>query len=425
MKKTRFVSLAAALLMFLAVLPCFGGAKRETASENVEITFMSNILTSTGIDHLKAIVDAYRKDGVTIKYEPVVGGTGEYQQKLETMFAGGVYPDVCYIPTLWSKRHAAMGHAYDLTDALSKEVFNDFLEGPLATVTYKGRYIGLPFNSDCVSVYYNKNMFAKAGIKVPASYNDVWNWKQLIDVATAVKQANGTRYGLVIWNDFSCILPFIWQTGATVLNPDQTKVTINQPGTIKALNWFRDQWLKSGLCSEEVFMGVENAGDLFRQQASPIVIFQSGNLGGLIDDVKDFEFGMTYLPVDVTAGNKIGGWNMEVINKSAHIKESLDFFNYIMDTQTMNTFCAATGNMPTRKSSIQTIKFGRLDPYAPIVMNEIAAIPAVCTDDCVTPAYQTYKNILAAEFQNFLITPSMTAAQAAAEMEKQVSQALF
>jgi ABC-type glycerol-3-phosphate transport system substrate-binding protein len=424
--KKRSGILMAVLILFMIVPSCFGGAKQEAKPGNVALTFMSNVSSAGTVDYLKEIVAGYKKEGVTINYEAITGSTTEYQERLETMFAGGVFPDVLYIPTLWSKRHAAMNHAYDLTDILPKEVINDYFDGPLAAVTYNGRIIGLPYTTDCLDLYYNKAMIQKAGIRLPASQAQAWTWEQFIDVVKTVQKANGTRYGVTIGADFSHYLPFFWQTGATVLNEKQDKVTVNQPGTIRMLNWFRNEWVRGGLCSPEVILGVENNTTLFVQGITPFVVTYSGSVGGLIEDVKDFEFGITYLPKDKTAANKIGGWNMEVINKTKNPEAALELFRYLTDTAQMNTYCAATSNMPTRKSSQQTIQFKpALAPHTSIIMEELAAVPAFATNDCVTPAYQTYKNLLAAEFSNFIITPSVTAEVAAAEMEKQINQALF
>jgi ABC-type glycerol-3-phosphate transport system substrate-binding protein len=423
--KKRVIILAAAIFP-LAVFSVFGrGAGQESKPGNVVITFLGH-MNSAGTDHLKAVVDGYKKEGVTINYEVIVGSTTEYQERLETMFSGGVFPDVVYIPTLWSKRHAAMGHAYDLTNALPKELIGDYFDGPLAAVTYNGRVIGLPYTTDCLDLFYNKEMIQKAGIQMPASEAQAWTWEQFIGAVKAAQKANNTRYGVTIGNDFSHYLPFLWQTGATVLNEKQDKVTVNQSGTVRFLNWFRNEWLKGGLCSSEVFLGVENNTVLFTQGMSPFLVTFSGFVGHLLETVSGFELGITYMPKDKTAANKIGGWNMELINKTKHAGEALDFFRWITDTPQMNAYCAASGSMPTRKSSQKTIQFKpALAPYTAVIMEELAAVPAFATNDCVTPAYQTYKNLLAAEFTNFLTNPQLSAEAAAAEMEKQVTQALF
>lgn len=431
MKKNRifklFTSFSAFLLVFTACsAPAGTGPSNETGkpAENITLTFMSSV-GGDSTDHMKALVDNYHAEGVTIKYEAVHGSTAEYQEKIETMFAGGTYPDIMYIPTVWSKRHASMDLAYDLTDVLPKDVVADFAEGPLATTTVDGRIIGLPMNSDCISLYYNKDMFAKAGITdVPTKYEDAWTWDEFLAVAQKVKDANGTPYGVAMNSDYSCLLPFIWQAGATILNDTQTSAAVNQQGSIDALNWFRDSWINTKLCSTEVFTGVEAANDLFIQRQVPMAVTHSGVAGAFVRDISTFEFGVTYLPYAEKHANKIGGWNMEIIKKTKYPKEALDFLLYIMGTEQMNQFCAATGNMPTRKSSQESIDLGQLAPYAPVFMDEISKIPSFATNDCVCVGYSIYKPILTAEVQNFLITPTMTAEQAVAEMETQINQAL-
>jgi ABC-type glycerol-3-phosphate transport system substrate-binding protein len=402
-----------------------GPAVETKEIKNVTVSFMTIVYTGTPVDYLEILAKNFKKEGITIDYQPVVGSAADYSQKFTTMSAGGVYPDVIYEPTIWSKRHGVMGIAYDITDILDKEIKDDFLESPFNTAVYNGRLIGLPFVSDATGIFYNKDMIEKAGIRMPQSPNEAWTWDQLIDAAKTAQRVNGSRYGITIESDFQAILPFLWQTGGTVLNEAQDKTTINQPPTIKMLNWFRNEWLNTGLCSAEVFLGVDNGINLFSQGETPFVVVGMGMVATYLKTIQDFEFGITYMPKDKTRATKIGGSNMEVINKTKNPKEAFEFLKYIVDTPQMNFYCSNAGSFPTRKSSVKTIDFGNIAPYAKICMDEIAGIPVFATNDCVTPLYAGYKGLLSAEFREFLITPSRSPEQTAKRMEDALNQALF
>ena len=195
-KKTRLAALLLAGAMLLSAAGCSGNgnsssqASGETSSaansgaeaseaakdepkEEVTITFMTNVGSTTD-DKIKPLVEAYEAEGVTIDYQAVAGSTSDYQQKLTTLFAAGTYPDVLYVPTIWTKMHAELGVVASLEGKISQDILDDFNEGPLETCMYNGELMGLPMDNDCITLFYNKNLVESAGIdNIPESYEDL------------------------------------------------------------------------------------------------------------------------------------------------------------------------------------------------------------------------------------------------------------
>ena len=240
-KKTKLAALLLAGAMLLSAAGCSGngnsssqdaaGGESSQASSNTEtsevaeegpkeevtITFMTNVGSTTD-DKIKPLVDAYEAEGVTIDYQAVAGSTSDYQQKLTTLFASGTYPDVLYVPTIWTKMHAELGVVASLEGKISQDILDDFNEGPLKTCMYNGELMGLPMDNDCITLFYNKDQVEAAGINnIPESYDDAWTWEEFQEAAATAKEATGTMHGMVFGSDFSIELPFFWQSGATVL----------------------------------------------------------------------------------------------------------------------------------------------------------------------------------------------------------------
>lgn len=442
--KLKLSALLMALLLLVSVAGCgsentgsSSGSGSSAASGNVStesggtedgkevtLTFMTCVSSTTN-DTIKPIVEKYEAQGVTIDYQSVAGSTADYQQKLTTLFAAETYPDILFIPTIWSKMHGALGIAQSLEGYVSQEVLDDFNAGPLETCMYEGELIGLPMSSDCITLFYNKGMIEAAGItNIPDSHGGAWTWEEFEEAGKTAKEANGTMHGMVFGADFSIELPFFWQAGATVLSPELDKVTLNQQGTIDTLNWLRSL-VEKELTSSNIFLGVDDAEAMFVSQQSPFYVANCGATSSLLNAIEgNFEMGVTYLPRNKESANKIGGWNMEITNKTENLPEAVAFLEYMVSAEAMNAYCTATGAMPTRGEAAQTISFGELDPFAPLFIDEIANIPEFAITDSVNSQYQTYKGIMAQEFQNFIANPGQTAEETAKIMEDAIKQAL-
>ena len=97
-----------------------------------------------------------------------------------------------------------MGALEDVT-ALAKadDVYQDFLPGFLGTCMSDDKLYGLPFQCSTPVLYYNKNAFAKAGIKAAPT-----TWPELEAAAKALTLRQGStveQWGLTIgggWHDW-------------------------------------------------------------------------------------------------------------------------------------------------------------------------------------------------------------------------------
>ena len=71
-----------------------------------------------------------------------------------------------------------------LDDINSWEGWNEFLPSLKKSVTYKDKVYGIPMATETRFIYYNKDIFKKAGIKLPWQPK---NWQDIIDTAKQIK----------------------------------------------------------------------------------------------------------------------------------------------------------------------------------------------------------------------------------------------
>lgn len=100
--------------------------------------------------------------------------------------------DVVLSDSVWTPEYAVNGIAEDVTARITPELRNGILSGALGSAEYKGKFYGLPWIVDSKFLFYNKAMFAKAGITAPPR-----TWAEVEQDAILLKQKGIVQYPLV------------------------------------------------------------------------------------------------------------------------------------------------------------------------------------------------------------------------------------
>ncbi|OHD54750.1 MAG: hypothetical protein A2Y33_01895 [Spirochaetes bacterium GWF1_51_8] len=131
-----------------------------------------------------------------------------YSDKLQTMFAGGTYPDVFYLHIQDFFKYASKGNLAALDDYVKEPDFNvgDFYPALMEKFTFEGTLYGVPKDWTSFVLYYNMDMFDKAGLSYP---DDTWTWEDFLNAAKKLTvDYNGDKkidqYGFIIetWADW-------------------------------------------------------------------------------------------------------------------------------------------------------------------------------------------------------------------------------
>ncbi len=175
----------------------------------------------------------------------------------------------------------------------------DFTQIALSMFSKDGKLYGIPTDSAPKMLYYNKEMFAKAGIPAP---DKTWTWAKLQEAAKALTQGDGVnkQFGFtpmpIPFGDMTTLylLPF----GGRFLSKDETSVEINSPAAFDALKpWVDLQVNAKAVPSLAELQALQNA-DPYRAKhaamhANGVWIIPS--ILALPDHQK-FDWGLTHLP---------------------------------------------------------------------------------------------------------------------------------
>ncbi|MDK2924061.1 MAG: alpha,4-digalacturonate transport system substrate-binding protein, partial [Pseudothermotoga sp.] len=166
----------------------------------------------------------------------------EYKPKLAAMAKAGSPPDVARETDLlpW------IDYAIDLKPLVEKYTGMKFEEWLENVSFYKagfkklyekyGKVIGIPYTSDAHAIFYNKEIFKKAGIEPPK--DRPWTIDEWYAAMKKIKQSGAARYALVY--DFS---PYrfsnlMYVFGGGIWDRDGKNIIIDSRESIEALEFF-------------------------------------------------------------------------------------------------------------------------------------------------------------------------------------------
>jgi raffinose/stachyose/melibiose transport system substrate-binding protein len=135
----------------------------------------------------------YVQDHPNVSIEITVLENEAFKAKIATAMQSGNPPDVFQS---WGGgvlgQYGEAGLVKDLTADLAANGWGDsFQPGPLGLYKIGDKFYGVPWNAGMVGFWYNKDLFAKAGISAPPA-----TWTELLDAVKKLKAANITPIAL-------------------------------------------------------------------------------------------------------------------------------------------------------------------------------------------------------------------------------------
>ncbi|GIE98551.1 ABC transporter substrate-binding protein [Paractinoplanes rishiriensis] len=246
---TRLVRLAAAATAaMLALTACggddgddgatgdTGGAAVSEADVQAALDKGGNLLVWAWDNTIKDVVTGFQAKYPKVKVELVNAGTGDkqYTAVQNAIAAGSGVPDVAQIEYYALPQFALAKSVANLGGYGAGGLQSTFTPGPWNAVNIGGGTFGLPIDSGPMALFYNKEVFDKHGIQVPAT------WTEYVEAARKLHKADPKAYITGDTGDAGFTTSMIWQAGGKPYQVDGTNVTINfaDPGSTKfATTW--------------------------------------------------------------------------------------------------------------------------------------------------------------------------------------------
>lgn len=175
MKKIHAFMIVAILV---ALVFTFGCSKAEKEAEGaVTIKIANYALLESGYEPFwTGIKDDFEAQYPDITIEWITAPYGEMMNQVINMAGGGDKVDIVYGEIGWVPGFEDSGLAAPITDILSEEYLADFYPEVLDSFNINGKPYGIPLYISPYVLYYNKDLFAQAGLdseKPPTTYEEM------------------------------------------------------------------------------------------------------------------------------------------------------------------------------------------------------------------------------------------------------------
>ncbi|MFB2533439.1 extracellular solute-binding protein [Paracoccus sp. p3-h83] len=160
------------------------------------------------------------------------------QEKALTLAAAGTPPAAAYMGSRVLKQLAAAEQI--LPFQMSDEEMATYEPSVIATAQFDGQVWGLPRAFSTKALYWNKDLFAQAGLDMP---NGPTTFDELLTAARAITEKTGAKgFGMPaadMDNTFHEFLNFLYSNGGQVVDAEG-KVAFDSPNNVETLKFYQE-----------------------------------------------------------------------------------------------------------------------------------------------------------------------------------------
>jgi multiple sugar transport system substrate-binding protein len=384
MTRRMTVLVAGAAVATLGLTACSGGsgsgtaAGGDTGGSAKKVTSIKLVAAEYSKDHTAAFWKQFAE-----KYKAKTGNTLDVQivswdaidQQSSTMIQNNNAPDILNLNAYAS--YAKDNLLYSADDVLAPAVKSDVLDAFVKSGSYQGKMYGMPDLSSARALFYNKAMFAKAGIATPPKTWDEFE----ADAKKLQGLGNGSiGYAMPLGPEEAQGEFSIWtfNNGGDWKSGD--KWTINSPKNVETLSFLKKLAVQDKVTQNNP--GRTNRADAFN-------LFKSGNVGMVVgfsplaadlDKDKKVSYGVAPMPVQGGGQPQTFGVTdyLMAFKKPGNQEAVKAFYDLYYQKDQVNRFIKSEGFLPVTKTGLQTFAS---DPKLKVYLETLPNIHLTPTDD--------------------------------------------
>ncbi|MGW9115097.1 ABC transporter substrate-binding protein [Streptomyces sp. NPDC055663] len=234
--RRRAMTALAAAMVLLAAGCTQGSATRATSGDGRKIVHYMTFTAAP--DHLKDLAElekSFEKAHPGIDIRVQTAPFDQYFTQLQTAVAGGTAPDVFELNQDNFTTYADSGALADLDGRVAKSGVRDhFTDSSLSAFAYQGKQYGLPSSFSTELLFYNKELFERAGVSYPTAD---WTWQDEQKAAEKISALGDGIFGDFQHTSYPEFTKALAQNGGSFLSKDGKKVAFDSPQGVAAATW--------------------------------------------------------------------------------------------------------------------------------------------------------------------------------------------
>jgi multiple sugar transport system substrate-binding protein len=367
MQKKKWMSVTMASVLTAALLAGCSGNSGSPSSAGGNAKQVTLKVSISGSDEEKKIrydmADAFTKTHPNIKIDWVDIGDDRYEKTM-TLISGGEAPDILYLNdwVLPLAQKSALMPLDDLMKGDSTFKADNYYKPLIEANKYQGKLYALAQEVSPLVVYYNKDLFDKAGVPYP---KDTWTQDEFIATAKKLTDASNKQYGYVMAG-FGFWGGFLARNGGHIYSTDGKKTGFDSPEALKALETMKKVVVddhSSPNSAEQKAQG-QGVDALFRNQK--VAMFSAGMwwVPTFKAQPMNFKWDVARMPKAANQQTKAGILQWGISPQTKNPKEAWELLKFFVGPESMKILAQTNMAIPTlqNKEANQIILDSKFPP---------------------------------------------------------------
>ena len=329
-----------------------------SAERVVELSFWQFLIPEK---QMRTILDNFERQnpGVKVKMQQLNWRDG--LDKITTSIAGEISSDVCELGSTWVAKFAESGVLYDLSgsDTVNKQTY---LPELLKSVKYNNKYYAAPWTAGTRVFYYNKEIFAKAGLdpeSPPRTWDELYHCVLKIS-GTFDKSKRTYPFAIPVGENYTpwqTFLPFIWSNGGSIFDSSGKNVIIDSDENIEALRFYQK------LSNYSLLSRQPNIDRNFAMGNVAMMISGGWNLNLIPRLNPQLQFGVSLIPAAKSSVSFLGSETLVIFKNTKHPEEAKALIKYLTSEEVIEGIIKRSSSLLSGKIEADIDETQISNPY--------------------------------------------------------------
>lgn len=341
--KVRFLLFILLLLIVFNLCGCGNGPPGKSAKGPVEITVW-HPYGGISKEQFVKVCELFNSQHPGIRVRAVFNANDlSNNQKFFTSIVARTPPDVAFVDGPQTAAWAQMGSLEPLDDRIKAAGIraSDFYAPCWNQNFYKGHVWALTFCADPNFAFiWNKKVFREVGLdpeRPPRTIKELDDYNRRI---TRIVDGRIVRFGIIPWGQFGAansLFTWGWAFGGSFYDPETRKITADNSGVVKALEWMQSYSRDYGVTNIGAFASGFGSRDQDPFYLGKIAMKCMHYMQ--IEEIRryapDLDYGVGFIPAPEDGeqhSSWVGGWCVAIPKGSRHPDEAWEFIRWISAT---------------------------------------------------------------------------------------------
>jgi len=319
---------------------------------------------------LRAIIKDWEGANPKFTVRPVRIPFDGHKAKLRTALTVGQGPDMARIDWSFVCELARKNSVVDLDTLGFAKIRDQYLAAPLETAYIDGKYYGIPDQSTCVAMFYNRQMFRDAGLlpEDPSAPVVPQTWEEFIEVGKKLTDKSKDQYAFAMTNTLWWNLPFFNSYGARIISEDGKKCVIDSEAAVQTL-----EMMASLVNEHKIEAGAWRPGAISPEQGFvngkyAMIFMGPWNLAKFANTKMDYGVGLIPGGTKGTSTN-VGGTDVVIFKGTKYAAECYNFLSFFTNAENQKRWCSELNQLPINLGAYDLVSFE--DPHLMMFMEQM------------------------------------------------------